>query len=753
MTTVEVKLVEATEKKHTVTAFEPMRWAELKESGKPIYIGTLTATQNGDACGCRCPSCREDLQAVNAGKDESHFTRPGTRGQFFRHTSGHQRGDCGFLAAKLAALHLFLEQGEVDLPAPRRRRSYYGVSGQGYWGESEGSRWRGLIQNKVWLDDQSAKITLEDGRVVLVLLRARPEISCDGVIDGVITIEVDDPTIASWGPQQILDRLKLNNGFACWRLHWDDASLDAAAEHAAKDNAEAALDALPEGLVLPDGLTQFQKSETILHAKVKEILAEAGEFHAPGMVLPVRRLMDDGSEAVTTAELNSEYLKITNVRLEHRLKGLVPDVICQAQSSCNPDNPFTLLIEVAVTHRVDEAKKEKIKSAELACVEIDLSWISARSQRITIGQLKSAVIHGLESKAWIFNPFINDRVRAKSAELEMHDMAWRAKQQAQTLARRAEQQAQTDRILWLDECKEEHLLELFLRVLRRAWEGKAGVLRVDDGHLIEAEDIAVQLSLRGFPCAQDQFLVSQAGLLSHLDELQRSLRGRWFGDRLRSLWQMNRDPEMRRFITLGLLMVRVHNPRLSTEDKTLLDELRQTVAQKVRTDNQAYLRPKRYDALIARLFPEIQETLNHPFGTMEAFKERQKAILAQKRLQMEEEARQQAHKEAQKHKMELERERAMVKIDDILTKERLSRWATDAPVTSLDEVLKQRAVQSLVGKYLRSNLDVVALLTQAWEAREKRRHFRSWFEEVGGADLDRARLMLGALKLAGLVDK
>ena len=753
MAKVEVKLLEPTQEERTFAAFEPMRWAELKASGKPIYIGTLAATQNGNACGCRCPSCGEDIQAVNAGKHASHFARPGTRGMFFRHTSGHQRGDCGFLAAKLAALHLLMEQGEVDLPAPRRRHSHLGVSGQVYWGESEGSRWRGQIQNKVWLDDQSAKITLDDGKVVLVLLRARSEISCDGGIDGIITIEVDDPAVASWGPQQILDRLKLNNGFACWQQHWEDDSLNAVAEHAAKDKAEAALDALPQGLVLPDGLTQFQKSETILHAKVKELLSEAGEFHAPGMVRPVSRLMDDGSEAETTAELDSEYLKITDVRLEHRLKGLVPDVICQAQCSCNPDNPITLLIEVAVTHRVDEAKMEKIRSAELACVEIDLSWISARSQRITIAQLKSEVIHGLDSKAWIFNPFINDRVRAKSAELEMRDMAWQAERRAQTLARRAEQQAQTDRILWLNECREEHLLELFLRVLRRSWEGKAGVLRVDDGHMIEAEDIAAQLSLRGFPCAQEQFFVSQDGLLSHLDELQRSLRGRWFGDRLRGLWQMNRDPEMRRFITLGLLMVRVHNPRLSTEDKTLLDELRQTVAQNVRTDNQAYLRPKRYDALIARLFPEIREALNHPFGTMEPFEEKQKVIRNQKRLQMMEEARQQAHKEAQKHKVEIARDRAMVKIDDFLTKERLSRWVTDASVTSLDDVLKQLAVQRLVGNYLRSNLDVVALLTNAWEARDKRLNFRSWFEEVGGADLDRAQLMLGALKLAGLVEK
>lgn len=66
------------------------------------------------------------------------------------------------------------------------------------------------------------------------------------------------------------------------------------------------------------------------------------------------------------------------------------------------------------------------------------------------------------------------------------------------------------------------------------------------------------------------------------------------------------------------------------------------------------------------------------------------------------------------------------------------RWVTGASVTSLDEVLKQRAVQRLVGNYLRSNLDVVALLTKAWEARDKRLNFRSWFEEVGGADRDRA---------------
>ena len=54
---------------------QPMRWAVSKTAGAATYVGWLETNQNGNACGCQCPSCGEDLQAVNVGKEASHFLK------------------------------------------------------------------------------------------------------------------------------------------------------------------------------------------------------------------------------------------------------------------------------------------------------------------------------------------------------------------------------------------------------------------------------------------------------------------------------------------------------------------------------------------------------------------------------------------------------------------------------------------------------------------------------------------------------
>jgi hypothetical protein len=736
MPNIDVKLSSPTLEERILGAFEPMRWATQKASGKPIYIGTLTETQNGNACDCNCPSCGEDLQAVNAGKDASHFAKPGTRGMFFRHTSGHQRGDCGFLAAKLAALHLLMEQGELDLPAPRMRRSHRGISGKEYFGESEGSRWRGQIQSKVWLDDQSAQITLDDGRVVHFLLRARPKFSSDGAVDGVILIEIDDQALASWSPEEILDRLKLNNGLACWQQHWDDPLLEAAAERMAAQAAENALDALPEGLSFPEGLTQFQKSESILHAKVKELLAEEGKIRVPRIAQQVSKMMDDGNMAVRIAELKGGYLQLSDVRLEFSLKGLVPDVMCQARWIGADATPFTLLIEVAVTHRVDEKKKKKIQLAGLACIEIDLSTVSRGTRRITLAQLQREVIHEIGCKDWIFNPIFIARVREQRMKLE-----------AQNQALQAERQAQLDRSLWLSECDEIRLLQIYLLSLRQVWDGMSGTLRIDEGLLIDGDAIFEQMSLRGFNCAQDTFLVSDGGLLCLLDGLHRSLLlGGRYGDRLRSLRILESNSKFRKYLSVGLLMAKVKNPKLAPDENRWFDALRQAVRKECERDNLEFLRPKRYDDLFARLFPEIREVLRHPFGTLDAYETRQRARRDQKQRAILEEAR-------LLQRAEDERRIVRDKIDEILSAEKLGRWITDPQRPPLESVLGQLSIKRLAGNYLRSNLDVVALLTQACAARDNREPFRLWFEQVAGADIGKAKMMLEALRLAGLVER
>lgn len=314
---------------------QPMRWAELKASGAATYVGWLLADQNGNACGCKCPACGEDLQAVNAGKDASHFLKPNTRGMFFRHPSGHQRKDCSFLIAKLAALHLLMERNEIDLPPPKRPGVHQGASGTTYTQDAIGQSWTGRITDKVWLDGQTATITV-DGRTVLVQLQASPELLSEVAVDGVITIRVDDPEVASWDPADILQALQLNSGFTCWEKHWDDAALSAEAQRKAEAAAEEAMDRIPPELGDLDGFSNLQKSETVLHAKVKKILSKAGRLRVPRCERDVSRRMHDGSSKSLTARIESQSLTLTEVRLEAPLQGMVPDVMCTARSSRNP---------------------------------------------------------------------------------------------------------------------------------------------------------------------------------------------------------------------------------------------------------------------------------------------------------------------------------------------------------------------------------------------------------------------------------
>ena len=399
---------------------QPMRWAWFTATSEMMYVGWLKANQNGNACGCKCSACGEDLQAVNAGKNASHFLKANTRGMFFRHPSGHQRKDCSFLVAKLAALRLLMERDEIDLPPPRRAQKHEGASGAIYTGNAIGRDFCGRITNKVWVDNQSARITV-DGRTVLVQLQARPDFSSDTALDGVIIIRVDDPIVASWEPSQILQALKIDSGFACWEKHWDDDELAAEAQRIAIAAADEAMDQLPVELGTLDGLTSLQKSETILHAKVKDILLRAGRLWVPSCEKEVTRLMHDGSLRRRDVYIPSQHLSLSQVRLEYPMPGMVPDVICIAQSSRNPSESFELLIEVAVTHRVGAAKKGLIIAQSVGCVEIDLTQMGSHQRRITVDQLQAAVINDVQGKSWIFNPALSQLIKAAELDLEEQD--------------------------------------------------------------------------------------------------------------------------------------------------------------------------------------------------------------------------------------------------------------------------------------------------------------------------------------------
>jgi len=721
---------------------QPMRWAEHMSSGKATYVGWLRADQNGNASGCKCPACGEDLQAVNAGKDASHFLKANTRGMFFRHPSGHQRKDCSFLMAKLAALHLLMERGEIDLPPPRRPGVHQGASGTTYTAEAVGRSWSGRITDKVWLDNQSARITI-DGRTVLVQLQARPNLSSDIAVDGVITIRVDDPIVASWEPEQILQALRLDSGFSCWEKHWDDDELNAEAQQKAVTAAEESMDRIPPELGSLDGLSHLQKSETVLHAKVKEILSKAGRLRSPDCGQPVPRVMHGGSQKRPHVHIDSQSLTLSEVRLEAPLQGLVPDVMCIARSSQNPSESFQLLIEVAVTHRVDAAKRALIARRGLACIEIDLTLLMTKQRRITVDQLQSAVINDVQCKSWVFNPALARMVKSKELELEREDNELRK------AGKREEERQQ-----WLDELSTERLIELLIPALKNYWLTE-GYMSVDDGYELLPQEVAARLVRRGFKDADDTVLLKKEGLLHCLDDIRsrhlskRSV-GKWGG-----LERLAEEPSLQKYLTLGLMALKVYSSNLSVEDLDRVSKLRQKVKESLDAGQRTYARPASHDALIGRLFPPMRNAVSKPYGTLTALQKAEREQAAETaRVEAERTAaiqRELQIENAQQKKIFEEKEKHRQKLDDLLLRERVHTWRSDTSASTIEPVLRQFKVDRMIKNYARSGMDVVALLRSAWESRARGHPFRLWIREQSEQDTTKAVMIVEALRTAGLV--
>ncbi len=91
---------------------------------------------------------------------------------------------------------------------------------------------------------------------------------------------------------------------------------------------------------------------------------------------------------------DEKTIKIDKVYLEKKLGDFIPDVIVETKG-------HRLLIEIAVTHFIDETKFYSILSADISTIEIDLSPL--RKNGFNKDAIKAAVVDGLMGKRWIYN--------------------------------------------------------------------------------------------------------------------------------------------------------------------------------------------------------------------------------------------------------------------------------------------------------------------------------------------------------------
>ncbi|WP_303924866.1 competence protein CoiA family protein [Draconibacterium sediminis] len=139
-------------------------------------------------------------------------------------------------------------------------------------------------------------------------------------------------------------------------------------------------------------------TETILHKLSKEIISNAKTFTTPALKL--------GDSDITIFE--ETEIQIDNVKLEHRLGDIIPDIIIESKGK-------ELLVEITVTHELCFPKTRTITEKGFATIEIFVQELitelySSGDLFLKSNIFQDELLSGTKYKRWIFNPKV-DKVK------------------------------------------------------------------------------------------------------------------------------------------------------------------------------------------------------------------------------------------------------------------------------------------------------------------------------------------------------
>ncbi len=693
-----------------------MAWAVREATRKATHVSMLTRSEKGLACACVCPACGGVLQAVNAGKSADEYLRDGAKRPFFRHHAGQQREACLQRVAQRAALELLTSHQELVLPAPTLRRNVVGASGDVYMGEATGRAYRAQIRSRQWVDEQTATLELDDGRIILVCLSGQALVSRDAGVDAVVTISIDDPLVSTWGPDEILARVRLEERWLCWESHWDEVDLAAEAIANARARAREALDLGPDDLVLPEGLTQLQRSESVLHAVIKQILSEAKSLRVPGFKSAVEKRTFSGRLISHPYGWSPVTLALTNVRLEKRLGVIVPDVMCEARDVAGKLPPAELLVEVAVTHPVDAAKTARIAQLGIACVEIDARLLAHGKKTIGLTELRQAVIGDPSNKHWIFHPYL-EQLRIQT---EAHVVREAASEDARTSA--ADARKQRLKATPVAEVLAEHLRLANLTLAQRP-----GTSEQPHDAVIRMNEALAELQTRQVRGLNNEALMTALRQVAAI----RETAGRGFATPRQLVQESMHTYASKRWVTLLQAASSTYSAINGSGLNDGVDDIADRAFSDVAEGKLDFARTREFDETIRLAFPELGNFLDSAKGTVAQAESFRAMVRAQKEAQQAQEAEVAAARrtvESQKRR-EAERENRLQRLNAQF------RWrnAGEGGIRTPDA--SKQLVKNLFP--FESSVPRNGLIDQAWEARAQGILFAEfvmtskYYEELG----------------------
>lgn len=129
--------------------------------------------------------------------------------------------------------------------------------------------------------------------------------------------------------------------------------------------------------------------ESALHLFAKEVFLRHKSFFVPEHEEHV-----GWQSARVSAAVDMPY---AGVAIEQRMGEVKPDVVLQRVQR------LPMLVEIAVTHFVDEDKHEKLRKMGYPCIEVDLSDLISPDEFDRVA-IEKALISDGDRKEWIFHP-------------------------------------------------------------------------------------------------------------------------------------------------------------------------------------------------------------------------------------------------------------------------------------------------------------------------------------------------------------
>lgn len=649
----QVRSLTSSDRRTVLSSSVPLKWAHDARTGEPRYIHDAEVSEG--RAECQCPACHLSLTPVLAGQP---LHRNPTA--HFRHPKGAQKDDCTLVAARLAAIRNLHERGFIDLPRHRRSVSAVGFSGQGYAGWAEMPEQRISIAGAVLQDHATALLTLDDGRELLVDLTGKREVGCDGRGRAIVTVSLSDPAIAMMSPEEIRARLRLLPDIH-WCSHWRDDALQAAAAKQAHQAAMDAMDAwgdaeetlfhrsLPSDLE-PSIALQLRR-ETLLHKEVKAILEQSSHIATPGLDVAVTRCAPDefgGEWEDNTLRMQwltgSTTLSLEGAQLERRQGSIVPDVICTLREPrpfifgvtetwlddgfeeliedghSSQRWPQNLLVEVTVTHGIDQEKLRRIQELDLPTLEIDIGSLGGR---VTREGLRHLVVVETIGKRWVHHPAWRFRRQLLEKELDQHPITLRFQERLAELRRPRllATPASEWASIYLAAATEFHDVNTRIDKSRRTYRGdgpKPVLLGKDSEPWQRLAEAAEALAVHGYPGAADPEMAGLAGIVPRLLSIQHD---RGIGYAFDTGYQvlnaiMQSGADYQQWHTLYPMAVKAYGleSRFTAKQAERYASWRQAIIDKVNAGDATHLRPARYDALLGALFPAMAPRLGTGYG-------------------------------------------------------------------------------------------------------------------------------------------